>query len=113
MTVTIKGTNLELTPALKQYATEKVLALLKFFPTVTIARLELERTSRHHHKGEVWRAEANLHAPHHLFRAEACATDIYAAVDGMKDELKRELKNLKDKKSGAVRQARRTNLKGR
>lgn len=106
MTVTIKGTNLELTPALKQYAAEKVLSLGKFFPGLTIARLELERTTRHHHKGEVWRAEGNLHGPHHLFRAEAEAADIYAAVDRMKDELKRELHASKEKRRTQVRQAR-------
>jgi putative sigma-54 modulation protein len=107
MTVTIKGTNLDLTPALKRYATAKVLGVLKFLPTVTIARLELERTTQHHRKGAVWRAEANLRAPHRLVRAEAFGYDIYAAIDGLRDELTHELKVVKGKRQAEVRRARR------
>ncbi|KKU48194.1 ribosomal subunit interface protein [Candidatus Uhrbacteria bacterium RIFCSPLOWO2_12_FULL_46_10] len=106
MVISIKGTNLDLTPALKRYAEQKILSLAKFFPGLTHARVELERTTKHHHKGDVWRAEANLHGPKHLFRAEAVSTDIYAAVDAVKDELKRELHGLKEKRSISVRQAR-------
>jgi putative sigma-54 modulation protein len=113
MTVTIKGTNLDLTPALKRYATDKVLGLGKFFPTITLAAIELERTTRHHQKGEIWRAEANLRATGHLFRAEAAAGDIYAAVDALKDELKRELKALHERRALDVRRARRAKLAGR
>lgn len=107
MTVTIKGTNLDLTLPLKKYAEYKILALAKFFPGLTQARIELERTTKHHHKGEVWRAEANISGPQHLFRAEAMANDIYAAIDAMKDELKHELHALKEKRVRLVRRARR------
>jgi putative sigma-54 modulation protein len=107
MTVTIRGTDLDLTPALKAYATKKVMALIKFMPSLNIARVELQRTTRHHRKGEVWRAEVSLHAPQHLFRAEALAADIYSAIDAVKDEVKRELRVVSDKKSSRVRQARR------
>ena len=113
MTVTIKGTNLDLTPALKRYAMDKALALLKFFPSITIARIELERTTKHHRKGVVWRAEANLKAPQHLFRAEALAGDIYSAIDMLVDELKRELRALKGRRLDAVRRARNTKNKER
>lgn len=106
MTVIIKGTNLDLTLPLKKYAEYKILALVKFFPGLTQARIELERTTKHRHKGEVWRAEANITGPQHLFRAEATADDIYAAIDAMKNELKRELHVLKEKRTRSVRRAR-------
>jgi|SRR3989338_1431230 len=108
MTITIKGTNLDLTPALKQYATEKVLNIEKFLPSIVLAELELERTTRHHQKGLVWRAEANLHAPQHLFRAEAFGEDIYKAIDALKKELKHAIGSLKEKRAGAIRKARRS-----
>ncbi|OGL87373.1 ribosomal subunit interface protein [Candidatus Uhrbacteria bacterium RIFCSPLOWO2_02_FULL_48_12] len=110
MVVDIKGTNLELTPALKKYATEKIASLVKFYPGLIQARIELERTTKHHHKGEVWRAESNISGPQHLFRAEAMANDIYAAIDAMKDELKRELQALKEKRARFVRRARRAKV---
>ena len=106
MTITIKGTNLDLTPTLKQYAMRKILAVGKFSPDIILADIELERTTRHHHKGKVWRAEVNLHGLPRLIRAEAIATDIYAAIDEAQDELKRELKNIKDKGAIGIRKAR-------
>ncbi len=108
MDIVFKGTNLELTDALKTYAQEKISGLEKYYPDVLRARVELERTTRHHHKGgDLWRAEANLQAPKHLFRAEAEAQDIYAAVDALKDELKHELRRWKEKNSGTnVRKSR-------
>lgn len=111
MEITIRGTNLELTPALKRYATKKVASLEKFFPGVTIARVELERTTKHHHKGNIWRAEVNLDAPQHVFRAEAVGADLYGAIDAVKDELKRELQGLKEKRQVAVRRARRAKIR--
>lgn len=103
MIINIKGTNLELTPALRRYAEEKVVALTKFFSDLTQARIELERTTKRHHKGKVWRAEANLLGPRHLFRAEAVGSDIYTAIDSLKDELKRELRAYKEKNMSSAR----------
>ena len=107
MTINIKGTNLDLTIPLRKYAEDKILSLVKFFPGLIQARVELERTTKHHHKGEVWRAEANLRGPRHLFRAEAKAGNIYAAIDILKDDLKRELHVLKEKRVAQTREARR------
>ncbi len=107
MTVTLKGTNLKLTAALKAYASEKVESLEKFFPGITVARIELGKTSRHHQKGDVWRAEATLDGPKHVFRAEAVAEDIYAAIDMVRDELKRDLQRLKEKRAAKIRSVRR------
>lgn len=107
MTINLKGTNVELTAAMKKYAESKVASLEKFFPSILSARVELERTTPRHSKGEVWRAEVNIRVPRRLVRAEAVAKDIYAAVDKVKDELKRELRILKEKvKEKTVRRAR-------
>lgn len=99
---------MDLTPALKQYVEDKLISLTKYYSGLTQVRVELERTTKHHHKGGVWRAEANISGPQHLFRVEAVANDIYAAIDEMKDELKRELKALKEKRARLVRRARQT-----
>ncbi len=109
MDITLKATNLELTEALRAYAEEKISSLEKYYPEVMRARVELERTTRHHHKGgDLWRAEANVQAPKHLFRAEAEAQDIYAAIDALKDELKDELHRWKEKHSARQRRSARS-----
>ena len=100
MDISIKASNLELTEALKGYVMEKIEALEKYAPVILRARIEVSRTTNHHHKGgSLWRAEANLKASKHLFRASASAADIYAAIDQLKDELKHELRSWKEKQT--------------
>lgn len=110
MDISFKATNLELTEALKNYATEKIVSLEKYYAGIVRARVDLERTTKHHHKGgALWCAVANVQAPGHLFRAEAEAEDIYAAIDRLKDELKNELQAAKKKHSALIlRQERRS-----
>jgi ribosomal subunit interface protein len=58
MNIAIKATHLDLTPAIKEYAEEKVGNLEKFIQPIE-AKIELER-DRKHHSGEVFRAEVTL-----------------------------------------------------
>lgn len=97
---------MDLTPSIKDYAVDKVLSLSKFLPEATLTEIELERTTRHHQKGQVWRAEANLHATERLVRAEAYGEDIYGAIDKLKHELKRTLVSFKEKRTAVRRRSR-------
>jgi len=97
--VSIKGTNLELTDAIKEYLNKKLESIEKltshFEPMAEIA-IEVGRTSMHHNKGDVHRAEMNLQVPGSLLRSECTAEDLYEAIDLCKDELTRQLKEYKD-----------------
>ena len=95
MRIFIKATGLELTEPLKTYIEEKIGGLgrlLGHFEANTIkVQFEVARSSRHHRRGEVYRAEANMELPQDILRAEGNDTDVRAVVDAVKDKLKREV----------------------
>jgi putative sigma-54 modulation protein len=104
MQIDIKGTNLELTEAIKDYVNEKIGSLDKFFDGILEARVDIGLTTKHHQKGNIFRAEVNLEVPRkHNLRAESEREDLYMAINEVKDELQRQIKKLKEKMRGNVR----------
>lgn len=97
MKISIKGTNLDLTPSLKEYAEEKIGNLEKYLSGVIEAKLELER-DRHHQTGDVMRAEVMLIVGGKIMRADASSEDIYAAIDLVIPKLKEQISKFKDKR---------------
>ncbi len=102
MNLDIKATNLELTPAIKEYIETKIAGLSKFVEKwekigAIEARFELAKISNHHNKGEVYHAEANLTLDGQFVRAEASGEDAHAVIDKVKDIMKAEITKLKSK----------------
>lgn len=97
MTITIRGTGIELTPAIREYAEKKVQTLTKFFDTILKADIDVGVRSHHHQKGDIYYAEVNLHVPGQVLRVEKDEISLYKAIDKVKDHLKLELKGLKAK----------------
>lgn len=101
MNIMTKGTGFELTPAISEYIDEKVGGLTKYLASMdnsaVEARVEVGKTTEHHHKGNIFRAEVNLKLTGHLLRAEHESDDVYAAIDKVHDELKRQIVSLKEK----------------
>jgi len=95
----LKGTNMELTEAIKQYVEKRILSLdkitEKYSPCDVMA--EVGKTSNHHQKGDVFFAEFNLTIPGAMLRATSTKDDLYAAIDDAKDELKRQLVDRKER----------------
>ncbi len=101
MKVTIKTTNLKLTPEVKKAIEEKIATLDKFIPhidTSVEAFVEVALETRHHKKGKIYYAEANIKVPGKIIRSEARGEDIYRAINEVKDELQRLLKEYKKRK---------------
>ena len=101
MKIDIKAKNIELTTPLYNYIVEKISSLERFTQKweadgVVEARVEVERTTKHHHKGPVYFAEINLHLPGKVFHGEQTDWDIRIAVDKARDELQREIKKYKE-----------------
>jgi len=104
MQIDIKGTNMELTEAIKDYINEKIGSLDKFFDQILEARVEVGITNKHHQKGNIFRAEVNLEVPQkQIIRAEAEREDLYMAINEVKDELQGQLKKYKEKMRSNVR----------
>lgn len=111
--VDIKATNIKLNPALYRYIEEKIGALDKFIEDVdgsVRAWVEVGKPSKHHRSGqEVFYVEADIRLPGQgqVLRSESRQWDLRVAIDEVKDELQRELKEYKGKqgakyKRGAI-----------
>lgn len=102
MTLTFTGTRLEITEAIAAYAEKKLARLARFFTNAGAAgaiqaHLELEKTTRHHKRGPVFRAELKLVGPRISLFVEETAEDLYAAIDEVKEEMERKLAVRKDR----------------
>ncbi len=95
----IKGTNIELTQAIKDYAEQKLASLEKLTERYSPcdAAIDVGLTSKHHNKGDIFYAEFNLTIPGGQLRAKVVRDDLYAAIDEAKDDLKRQLVDRKER----------------
>jgi len=104
MKISIKATNLELTPSITKYIEDKISSVEKFLEkfekkTEIEAFVEIARMTRHHRKGEVFYAETNLQLPGKLLRVSQEDLDVRAAIDKVKNKLQQEVKKYKGKQS--------------
>jgi putative sigma-54 modulation protein len=97
MKLTIKGTEMELTEPIRQYAEEKITGLEKFFDNILKIEIDIGLRSHHHNNGKIFYAEVNLFVPGHMVRVVKEAEDLYAAIDSVRDHLKVELEKTKEK----------------
>lgn len=98
MNINIKSTGMELTDAIKSYAEEKMETLLKFFDNIQHIDIDVGMRSTHHHNsGEMFYAEVNMSIPGRLVRVVKEEVDLYKAIDKVKDHLKVELEQEKEK----------------
>lgn len=114
MQVAVKGVNLTLTPGLRRAVEAKVLRvierLLGRHPAYAAAALDVELVSgrRHHKKGMVWEAVANLELPRNQIVERVSSFDLHAAIDELGHRLRRELTQWKERsRSRLLRGARR------
>jgi putative sigma-54 modulation protein len=96
MNITIKASNIELTPEMREFIEEKIDSVEKFYPNIIEARVEIEYDA-HHKKGDVFRCEANIKIPGKLLRVEKSTTSFDKAVNKVKDHLKIILTKEKEK----------------
>lgn len=94
----IKGTNLEVTDALRTLVTQKFSTLEKFIgdETDVSCNIELEKMTGSQ-SGTIFRAEANLRFMGKLFRAESTTDQIEKSIDEVKNELERSLRRANKK----------------
>lgn len=107
MRTNIKATGIELTPAIRDYIESKLSGHLERFldpkDESAIADIEIGKTTQHHQKGDVFRAEVNLHMARAHLRAEAKSGDVYSAIDFVENEIVREITAYRDRRLTLVR----------
>ena len=106
MRTTIKTKNITLTEAISEYLDKRFSTLGKYIQESddsVILDIEVGKISNHHKSGDIFRAEANLHGRGLSLRAEAEQSDLYAAIDIVKDEMVEALRSKRSKKIDAIR----------
>ena len=105
MNINIKAKNINLTPRIKEYTEEKMDMLEKYLGNIKALNCDVEiEQITNHHKGDIYRTEVNIEVPGTLLRVEKSESDIFKAIDKVKDHLKVTIKKykekIKDKKRG-------------
>jgi putative sigma-54 modulation protein len=107
MKTQIKGRNVTVTPALQDYANEKiehVHKLLQQRKIDEVTRVELElKVEKNPSIPEPCIAEATVFTRGPVIRARESSTDMYAAIDLVTDKLVRRVKKYHDKIHGKTR----------
>ncbi len=92
MNIIISGRHLEITPALKTYAEEKVKKFERYLSDISEATVTLSIEKKYRHKAEVL-----LKANGVLIQAEGVTGEIYSSIDEVVEKLERQVKKYKDK----------------
>ena len=104
--VQIKATMLTLTPEIEEYINKKVAILEKHILPLdndALVNIEVAHTSNHHQHGNFYKAEIRLRAKGKEYYAISEKSDLYSALDDVKDEMVRELTSSKDKEMTLLR----------
>ncbi|MBU6431242.1 MAG: ribosome-associated translation inhibitor RaiA [Patescibacteria group bacterium] len=108
MNINIKTSNIELTDVIRDYFNKKAEAFEKLIDKKDeSAALNgiLSRLTRHHQKGDIFKAEMNLHISGKVFHASSEREDLFAAIDLVKDEILGELRSHKERKIGLIKRS--------
>lgn len=102
MRIDVSASGFELTPSIKAYAEEKIGLLDRLVGRFESegeleARVVLEKTTRHHKHGNVFRVAADLRLPKQILRAEDVDDDVYASIDLVRDRLRKEVERYRDR----------------
>jgi putative sigma-54 modulation protein len=91
MNILVNGRHLEITPALKNYAEEKIKKFERYSSDITEATVTLS-VEKYRHKAEVLLKTNGM-----LIQAESVTGEIYSAIDEVSEKLDRQLKKYKEK----------------
>ncbi len=124
MKIIVKTKNLELTEDLQEFIEEKIGGLKRFTRILQKKDdfekgkdsgeffVEIKRETKHHRKGDIFRAEARIHLPGKTLVAISERDDLKLAIVEVKDELQQEIKKYKLKKTELVIRKQRKIKKG-
>jgi putative sigma-54 modulation protein len=91
MNIIVNGRHMDVTPAIRAYAEEKIGKFEKFLSNITEAVVTLS-VQKYVHKAEVL-----LKANGVLIQAEGSTGEIYSAIDQVVEKLERQVKKYKEK----------------
>ena len=106
MNLQITGKNFDLTEAIKAHAEDKIGGVVRMAENIIDIRVTLEHVRTDH--TDAYHASAHVHVSHDDLHCEMVHNDVYAAIDGLKDEVERQLRDRKSKYGAQHRKAQQT-----
>ena len=94
MQINLNGNHIDITPALRDYVTEKFQRLERHFQDALDAHVILKEETK-----VLKKAEATIHVAGHTLFAHAEHKDLYAAIDLLADKLDHQLLKQKEKQT--------------
>ncbi len=91
MNIIVNGRHLEITPALRNYAEEKIGKFEKYIANITEAVVTLS-VEKYRHKAEVL-----IKVNGYLIQAEGITGEIYSSIDEVVEKLEKQAKKYKEK----------------
>jgi putative sigma-54 modulation protein len=96
MQLIIKGKNMEVSEALKNYVEKKIGKLSRYLPTIEEARVELSvQKAKSSQDRQV--VQVTMRSNGTILRAEERDADMLAAIDAVKDKLQRQITRFKER----------------
>lgn len=105
MNTRIKATGLSMTQAISEYTDKRIAKVSKMLggdPSF-MCDIELAKTTNHHNKGDIFRAEIHIVGKGKDLYASAEDQDLYAAIDTVRDDIIREVRASKGKSLSFIR----------
>lgn len=96
MQIIVKGKNIEITEALRQYACDKVSRVGKYFDGILKTEIELS-VERNPKIPESQVIEVTIFSTGPIIRAKESASDMYHAIDLVTTKLERQARRVKEK----------------
>ena len=105
MNTNIKGSGISLTPSITEYVDKRLKKVAKILGNDSALQcdVELARTTSHHNKGEIFKAEIHIVGSAKDVYASSEQEDLYSAIDIVTDDVLREVKSKKAKQISFVR----------
>lgn len=91
MNIIVTGRQIEVTPALKNYAEKKIKKIARYLSNITEAIVTIN-VEKYRHKVEVLLKVNGV-----LIQAEGTTGDVFSSIDGVVDKLERQIKKYKEK----------------
>lgn len=90
----VRGENIEVTPAIREYVASKVGKIEKYFDEVPEASAHVNLKIYSDRNGK---AEVTIPLPNIVLRAEETSPDLYGSIDLVADKLERQMRKYKTK----------------
>lgn len=103
MQINLQAKNMELTEAIKEYASKKINSLEKLLSRIekeggeVQINFEVSKSTNHHKAGEIYHADCSVVTKGGNFYASADTEDLYTSIDEVRDTLFYEIGKSKDR----------------